>query len=188
MFHFIFLLYLYFWKTKGQGCQTPCCYCHRNPHLCSFLHFVLLLCVLSFFYAYLACTVDLMIAHPCMRSPCGPYSQCRAIDNHAVCSCLTGYFGKPPNCHPECISNSDCPFDKACLNQICSNPCIGVCGYNARCHVVNHNPICSCNLGFTGDPFVRCIEIRSKPGKVCFQGKSVLCVLYAMVYFCMCVR
>ncbi len=97
-----------------------------------------------------------------MRSPCGPYSQCRAVNDHAICSCLSGYFGRPPNCHPECISNSDCPADKSCMNQMCSDPCPGICGYNARCHVVNHNPICSCNAGYTGDPFVRCVEEISK--------------------------
>lgn len=125
-------------------------------------------CTFSFLYYHSlvapckTCSVDLMVVHPCMRSPCGPYSQCRAVNNHATCSCLPGYFGRPPNCHPECISNSDCPLDKSCINQICSNPCPGVCGYNARCNVINHNPICSCNAGYTGDPFIRCVEDRSK--------------------------
>lgn len=27
---------------------------------------------------------------------------------------------------------------------------------NAKCQVINHNPICSCARGFTGDPFTRC--------------------------------
>lgn len=107
--------------------------------------------------------------HPCMRSPCGPYSQCHAVEDHAICACLSGYFGTPPNCHPECVSNADCPLDKSCVNQICSNPCPGVCGYNARCHVVNHNPICSCNAGYSGDPFVRCVEQISK------HSRSQLC-------------
>lgn len=30
---------------------------------------------------------------------------------------------------------------------------------NARCEVINHNPICSCPLNMTGDPFIRCTPI-----------------------------
>lgn len=37
-----------------------------------------------------------------------------------------------------------------------------MCGLNAHCQIVNHNPICSCLSGFTGDPFVRCFIEESK--------------------------
>lgn len=121
-----------------------------------------------------SCSVDLVVTHPCMRSPCGPYSQCRNVNGHAVCSCLTGYFGQPPNCHPECTSNSDCPLDKSCINQHCANPCTSVCGYNALCHCVNHNPICSCKPGYSGDPFINCIE-HSKIIVVFHRGNEILC-------------
>lgn len=40
----------------------------------------------------------------------------------------------------------------------CKDPCPGTCGLHARCRVVNHNAICSCNPGFVGDPFVRCLK------------------------------
>ncbi|KAL1140438.1 hypothetical protein AAG570_000370 [Ranatra chinensis] len=95
---------------------------------------------------------------PCQPSPCGPYSLCRPINGHAVCSCQPNYIGAPPSCRPECIVSADCPQDKACLNQKCADPCPGTCGLNARCQVVNHNPICSCTAGFTGDPFIRCLK------------------------------
>lgn len=95
---------------------------------------------------------------PCTPSPCGLNSQCREIDNHAVCSCLPDMIGAPPNCRPECLVSSECPLDKSCINQKCKNPCENVCGLNSRCTVVNHNPICSCELGYTGDAFVRCIK------------------------------
>lgn len=52
--------------------------------------------------------------------------------------------------------SADCPQDKSCINNKCKDPCPGTCGINARCNIVNHNPICSCASGFTGDPFVRC--------------------------------
>lgn len=65
-------------------------------------------------------------------------------------------------CRPECMTSSECALDKACINTKCQDPCPGTCGINARCQVVNHNPICSCSVGFTGDPFVRCLPEESK--------------------------
>lgn len=100
--------------------------------------------------------------NPCQPSPCGPYSQCRVINGHAVCSCQAGYVGFPPSCRPECVVSADCPQDKACLNQKCRDPCPGTCGVNARCQVVNHNAVCSCLPGFTGDPIVNCAKEISK--------------------------
>lgn len=103
-----------------------------------------------------------MIENPCKPSPCGPYSNCRAQNNHAVCSCLANYIGAPPNCRAECMSSSECPQDKACYNERCKDPCPGTCGQNANCRVINHNPICTCLSGFTGDPFVQCVYEESK--------------------------
>lgn len=98
------------------------------------------------------------IESPCASMPCGLNSQCRELNDHAVCSCLPDMIGAPPNCRPECLVSSECPLDRSCVNQKCKNPCEGVCGLHARCVVVNHNPICSCELGFNGDPFVRCVK------------------------------
>lgn len=58
--------------------------------------------------------------------------------------------------------SADCPQDRSCVQQTCQDPCPGTCGINARCLVVNHNPICSCLSGYTGDPFDRCIIEESK--------------------------
>lgn len=93
-----------------------------------------------------------------MPSPCGFNSQCRELNEHAVCSCVPDMIGAPPNCRPECILSSECGQEKSCINQKCKDPCPGVCGQNARCQVVNHNPICSCSIGYHGDPFVRCLK------------------------------
>lgn len=60
------------------------------------------------------------------------------------------------------MSSSECSQDKSCINQLCKDPCPGTCGVNAQCRVVNHNPICTCVDGFTGDPFRRCIYEESK--------------------------
>lgn len=100
--------------------------------------------------------------NPCQPSPCGPYSICRVIQDHPVCSCIENYIGSPPACRPECMISADCSLDKACMNQKCKDPCPGTCGLNARCLVINHNPICSCMSGFTGNPFDRCSKIESK--------------------------
>lgn len=100
--------------------------------------------------------------HPCQPSPCGPYSVCRVLEERAVCSCQTNYFGAPPNCKPECIISSECAHNRACVNQRCTDPCPGTCGYHAQCRVTNHNPICTCTSGYTGDPFVQCVREQSK--------------------------
>ena len=98
----------------------------------------------------------------CHPNPCGMNSQCRAVGEHEVCSCLPGFIGSPPSCRPECVVSSECAQNRACINQKCVDPCISQCGQYARCHVVNHNPICSCSPGYTGDPFVRCVVIPRK--------------------------
>lgn len=99
---------------------------------------------------------------PCRPSPCGPYSQCREVNDHAVCSCITNYIGTPPACRPECSVSSECSQDRACLNLRCVDPCPGTCGNEAICKVTNHNPICSCPPGYTGDPFIRCVRIEER--------------------------
>lgn len=99
---------------------------------------------------------------PCNPSPCGPNSQCREVNEQAVCSCLPEFSGSPPSCRPECVVSSECALNKACIKQKCSDPCPGTCGLQAKCEVINHSPICSCNRGHTGDPFTRCYPIPRK--------------------------
>ena len=104
--------------------------------------------------------VEPVVTQPCNPSPCGPNSQCREINDQAVCSCVVGYIGSPPSCRPECVVSSECAQNEACQNQKCRNTCPGTCGVGAKCEVINHNPICSCPVRFTGDPFIRCQPIR----------------------------
>lgn len=100
---------------------------------------------------------------PCNPSPCGPNSICRVIDNHAVCSCQPGLIGAPPSCRPECVTSAECSLTQACLMSKCKDPCPGTCGLNAKCHVINHNPICSCPPGYNGDPFRHCQLVPGTP-------------------------
>lgn len=96
---------------------------------------------------------------PCLPSPCGLYSECRNNNGLASCSCLPSYMGSPPYCKPECVVNSDCPSDRACIIEKCRNPCEGSCGLYANCFVNNHIAVCLCPEKFTGDPFRQCTQL-----------------------------
>ena len=102
---------------------------------------------------------------PCSPSPCGSNAVCREQNGAGSCTCLPEYFGNPyEGCRPECVLNSDCPSNRACIRNKCQDPCPGTCGQNADCQVVNHLPSCTCRSGFTGDPFRYCspIPVESK--------------------------
>lgn len=96
----------------------------------------------------------------CKPNPCGSHGICRLIGDDPSCSCQSGFIGQPPNCRPECVTSSECHQQEACINQKCRNPCEGTCGLGAECRVFNHNPICTCPKGFSGDPFEQCIPRR----------------------------
>lgn len=80
-------------------------------------------------------------------------------------------LGAPPSCRPECVIHQDCPSNRACVNQRCSDPCIGVCGFNALCHAQNHRPVCTCFQGYEGDPYGGC---NQKPSKWLFKFKILI--------------
>jgi len=105
------------------------------------------------------------VKNPCNPSPCGPNSQCREINGQPSCSCLPEFVGAPPNCKPECISNSECPNNLACISQKCKDPCPGICGQNAECRVISHTPNCVCLPGYVGNPFAIC----SQQGSICIR-------------------
>jgi len=128
----------------------------------------------------LAVEIERVPENPCIPSPCGPNSQCREINGQGVCSCLPNYIGSPPSCRPECVVSSECPQDKACQNQKCVNPCPGPCGLNSRCNVNNHSPICSCNRGYTGDPFSRCYPIPRKCKNV--DLNDMITIYYILIF------
>lgn len=150
-------------------CQDPCPGTCGPNALCQVInHLPTCTCIESYTgNPFSVCTVIIETItekprNPCFPSPCGPNSQCRVNNEQAVCTCLPNYVGSPPGCRPECVVNSECPREKACIQQKCSDPCPGVCGFNANCVVINHSPICSCKESFTGDPFTRCIPLPSK--------------------------
>lgn len=100
--------------------------------------------------------------NPCDTMSCGNNALCTADDGIPKCHCIPPYIGNPyTGCKPECILNSDCVSNLACINQHCRDPCQGACGVNAVCEVTNHIPVCSCLTGYTGEPFQSCIPDRS---------------------------
>jgi hypothetical protein len=74
-------------------------------------------------------------------------------------------IGYPPSCHPECVTNSECSQNEACVNQKCQNPCLNACPSNSECRVQNHIATCECPPGFTGNAFEGCVKIYDTPVK-----------------------
>ena len=99
---------------------------------------------------------------PCNPSPCGLNAECTERGNAASCRCILDYIGNPYiECKPECTVNSECPRDKACVNNKCKDPCPGVCGVHASCRVGNHIPQCNCDPGYSGNAFVACTRVTT---------------------------
>lgn len=135
----------------------------------------------------LAC-FDNKCQNPCsVVQPCSEPSECRVLPTSPVrtmvCVCPSGYVSSGSGtCRPtkpilkiECARDSDCPSDKSCVNAICKNPC--ACGPNADCSVVNHKPICSCVLGYDGNPDVVCTK-----GKNYWPLKKIRFSLYFLLF------
>lgn len=96
--------------------------------------------------------------NPCLPSPCGPNADCRVQVDHPICTCISGMYGAPPNCRPECVIDQDCTSSLACIQKKCLDPCVGSCGFNTDCKVQNHRPMCQCYEGYEGDPFSGCAK------------------------------
>ena len=116
---------------------------------------------------------------PCNPNPCGANADARVSGSSCICSCRPEYFGDPySGCRPECVVNSDCATTKACVNQHCIDPCPGVCGFNAECRVINHNPVCTCVPGYIGDPFRGCSLERKYQACLLFLSAGESCELH----------
>lgn len=97
---------------------------------------------------------------PCDGSICGQNAMCKSNFKNGTCVCKPNYVGDPfIECRPYCSLSADCPRTFVCIDSKCVDPCENACGVRARCEVVNHNPICFCPNGLTGNPLILCNTI-----------------------------
>ena len=130
---------------------------------------------LIFTYFIISGTVLPVIVEPCNPSPCGINAVCNELGDRASCTCIRDYTGNPyVECKPECVVNAECPRHLACVNQHCVDPCPGVCGYHATCHVNNHIANCRCDPGYTGDAFIGCSRITTRKTLGIIQKDGIL--------------
>lgn len=153
----------------NKKCQNPCIQaCGSNAECRVVSHTAACVCPEGYTGdAAIQCTLNALAPietlSPCSPSPCGSNAECRENTGAGACVCISGYFGDPyEGCRPECIVNSDCPSNRACTRNKCTDPCPGTCAINADCQVVNHSPLCTCRPMYTGDPFRYC-TIKGKP-------------------------
>lgn len=117
--------------------------------------------------------------NPCVPSPCGHNAVCREQNGVGSCTCLPNYHGNPyEGCRPECVLNSECSSDRACIQNRCVDPCPGTCGSNAECHVINHLPSCTCVPSYTGDAMRFCHPIPTARKFIGFNRRWISVVLY----------
>lgn len=63
---------------------------------------------------------------------------------------------------PECESNYDCADSKYCNleTKTCDDACsVKTCGVHAFCNATNHEGICKCLTGYSGNPDIDCKQI-----------------------------
>jgi len=88
---------------------------------------------------------------PCDPNPCGPGAVCEG----GSCSCPAGTVGSgQTGCLAgECLTDPECPLDKACEERWCQDPCLsGTCSATDFCRVMTHRPICGYNAAPTPAP------------------------------------
>lgn len=119
------------------------------------------------------CVDPCVVLEPCQRPAIcevTPTSPVRTM----LCICPDGYVSRGKGgCKPTpgikevggCISDSDCPADKSCLNSVCRDPCN--CGLNAECRIKDHKPVCTCRQGFEGNPEFECSKIECSINSDC---------------------
>lgn len=75
----------------------------------------------------------------------------------------------------ECKVNSDCPYDKACYNEKCFNPCTyggTKCGRGAECLAQNHQANCICPAGTQGNPLISCVRGICQYNEDCLDDEA----------------
>ncbi|KAG0720310.1 Neurogenic locus notch 3 [Chionoecetes opilio] len=92
----------------------------------------------------------------CQTGACGAYADCSARNHRADCKCPKNYIGDP---HTRCTLDE--PEDRVRAPAPYTNPCErfpAPCGTEANCREEGDRPVCSCPLGYEGNPLERCIK------------------------------
>lgn len=141
-------------------------------------------------------TTDICISQKCMNAcenpaSCGLGAVCVANNHQAQCSCPAQHTGNPNieckfmncvldsdcnhneicqnyKCHQGCRTDQNCAADESCISLQCVDPCMyaDVCGDNAICQTIDHQPYCSCPANYDGNPTIRCL-LRSQEERYC---------------------
>lgn len=56
------------------------------------------------------------------------------------------------------------------------DPCVNACEKNAAYEILNHAPMCSCQKGYEGDPFLKCFKDKTRQYSMvswCFSRKPL---------------
>lgn len=108
--------------------------------------------------------------NPCKygSTQCARDAKCLAQNHRANCVCPAGTQGNPLiSCvRGVCQYNEDCLDDEACdrLNRVCRPVCDSdSCAPTARCIGQKHQPVCNCQSGTSGNPYVECSSYREQP-------------------------
>lgn len=173
-------------------CKDPCPgTCGQNAECRVVSHTPMCVCLPGyegdpFSFCQIKQTVQYEQSTPCVPNPCGVNAICKEQNGAGACQCLPEYFGNPyEGCRPECVLNSDCPSNRACVRNKCVDPCPGTCGQNADCQVVNHLPSCTCRQGYTGDPYRYCslpLDEQRKNKFFCAPSKCVSLSINHSIY------
>lgn len=166
----LFLLYFYFYvfasyiiRTNTLTYQLFACLPACLPYLCV-LRFLPPSPLHTFIFTptHKKTSIVVVLYEPILADclQCGPNAVYREQNGVGACVCMQNYFGDPfIGCRPECLQSTDCAFNLACINSKCVDPCNNACGLNAECACVNHNPMCYCIPGHTGNALYGCHPI-----------------------------
>lgn len=85
---------------------------------------------------------------------CRGNKRCEVSHHRPTCVCKGGFVVNERGeiaCAPEiseCSRNDQCPSNRACIENVCQNPCTALkqspCPPEKGCDVLNHKPVCIC--------------------------------------------
>ncbi|ROT61488.1 hypothetical protein C7M84_020740 [Penaeus vannamei] len=127
--------------------------------------------------------IDEHCVNPChVLNPCDDTALCEVVDSVPVrtmiCICPEGFvMTEEGTCKlvekeviPGCRADSECPVQEACINRMCRSPCD--CGRNAICEIINHRPVCTCQVGFQGNPDIGCFPVGCQQDADCEDDQA----------------